>query len=76
MIFYLFIINHLIILNLFIITNNFLYHLIHIIFIILKYLISFQINFILYISILNHILTQYYLFKSFNLHFIIILILI
>ena len=75
MIFYLFIINHLIILNLFIIINNFLYHLIHIIFIPLKYLISFQINFILYISIKNHILTQYYLFKSFILHFIIILIL-
>ena len=75
MIFYLFIHNYLIILNLFIITNNFLYYLIHIIFIILKYLISFQIQFILYISLSNHILTQYYLFKSFNLHFIIILIL-
>ena len=75
MIFYLFIFNHLIILNLFIIVNNFLYHLIHIIFITLKYLISFQTKFILYIFILNHILTQYYSFKSFILHFIIIPIL-
>ena len=75
MIFYLFIINHLIILNLFIIENNFLYYLIHIIFIPLKYLISFQIYFILYIFILNHILTQYHSFKSFILHLIIILIL-
>jgi len=75
MIFYSFIINYLIILNLFIIINNLQYHLIHIIFIPLKYLISFQIYFILYIFILNHILTQYYLFKSFIIHFIIIPIL-
>ena len=75
MIFYSFIINYLLIINLILITNNFIYHLIHIIFIALKYLISFQTNFILYISIKNHILTQYYLFKSFILHFIIILIL-
>ena len=75
MIFYLFITNHLLIVNLFLIINNLLYHLIHIIFITLKYLISFQINFILYILIKNHILIQCYLFKSFILHFIIILIL-
>ena len=75
MIFYLFIINYLLIINLLSIINNLLYHLIHIIFIPLKYLISFQIYFILYIFILNHILIQYYLFKSFILHFIIIPIL-
>ena len=75
MIFYLFIINYLLIINLIITINNLLYHLIHIIFITLKYLISFQTNFILYILIKNHILIQYYLFKSFNLHFIIIPIL-
>ena len=75
MIFYLFIINHLLIVNLILIMNNFIYHLIHIIFIALKYLISFQTNFILYTLIKNHILIQYHLFKSFNLHFIIILIL-
>ena len=75
MIFYLFTINHLFIINLILIINNLLYHLIHIIFITLKYLISFQINFILYISIKNNVLIQYHLFKSFILHFIIILIL-
>ena len=75
MIFYLFILNYLFIINLILIINNLLYHLIHIIFITLKYLISFQIYFILYILIINHILIQYYLFKSFILHFIIILIL-
>ena len=75
MIFYLFIINHLLIINLLSIINNLLYHLIHIIFIPLKYLISFQIYFILYIFILNHILIQYHSFKSFILHLIIILIL-
>ena len=75
MIFYLFILNYLLIINLIITINNLLYHLIHIIFITLKYLISFQTNFILYISIKNHILIQYHLFKSFNLHFIIIPIL-
>ena len=75
MIFYSFIINYLLIINLIIIINNLLYHLIHIIFIASKYLISFQIYFILYISIENHILIQYHLFKSFILHFIIILIL-
>ena len=76
MIFYLFIFNHLIILNLILIINNFIYHLIHIIFITLKYLIFFQTKFILYIIIENHILIQYHLFKSFIIHFIIILILI
>ena len=75
MIFYLFILNHLLIINLVLTMNNFIYHLIHLIFITLKYLISFQIYFILYISIINHILIQYYLFKSFILHLIIILIL-
>ena len=75
MIFYSFIFNHLIILNLIIIINNLLYHFIHIIFISLKYLISFQTKFILYIFIENHILIQYCLFKSFIIHFIIILIL-
>ena len=75
MIFYSFILNYLLIINLFKVINNLLYHFIHIIFIPLKYLISFQINFILYILIKNHILTQYYLFKSFILHFIIIPIL-
>ena len=75
MIFYLFILNYLLIINPISIMNNLLYHLIHIIFIASKYLISFQIYFILYISIENHILIQYYLFKSFILHFIIILIL-
>ena len=74
MIFYLFILNYLLIINPISIMNNLLYHLIHIIFIASKYLISFQINFILYISIENHILIQYHLFKSFNLHFIINLI--
>ena len=75
MIFYLFIFNHLIILNLIIIINNLLYHLIHIIFITLKYLISFQIQIYLCILIKNYILIQYHLFKSFIIHFIIILIL-
>ena len=75
MIFYLFILNYLLIINLLSIINNLLYHLIHIIFIPLKYLISFQIYFILYILIKNHILIQYHLFKSFILHFIIIPIL-
>ena len=75
MIFYSFILNYLLIINLIKAINNLLYHLIHITFITLKYLISFQIYFILYISIENHILIQYHLFKSFILHFIIILIL-
>ena len=75
MIFYSFILNHLTIINLLSTINNYKYYLIHIIFITLKYLISFQINFILYNIIKNHILTQYHLFKLFNLHFIIILIL-
>ena len=75
MIFYSFILNYLLIINPISIMNNLLYHLIHITFITLKYLISFQICFILYISIENHILIQYHLFKSFILHFIIILIL-
>ena len=74
MIFYLFITNHLLIINLILTINNLLYHLIHIIFIPLKYLISFQTNFILYILIKNHILTQYYSFNIFILHFIINLI--
>ena len=75
MIFYLFILNYLLIINLIKAINNLLYHFIQLIFIALKYLISFQTNFILYIFIINHILIQYYLFKSFILHFIIILIL-
>ena len=75
MIFYLFILNYLLIINLILIINNLLYHLIQLTFITLKYLISFQICFILYISIENHILTQYHLFKSFILHFITIPIL-
>ena len=75
MIFYSFILKYLLIINLFLIINNLLYHLIHIIFITLKYLISFQIYFILYISIENNVLIQYHLFKSFILHFITILIL-
>ena len=75
MIFYSFIPKYLLIINLILIINKFIYYLIHIIFIALKYLISFQICFILYISIENHILIQYHLFKSFILHFIIILIL-
>ena len=62
MIFYLFITNHLLITNLLLVINNLLYHLIQLIFITLKYLISSQIYFILYISIRNHILIQYYLF--------------
>ena len=76
MIFYLFILNYLLIINLILIMNNFIYHLIHIIFITLKYLISFQIQIYLCILISNYILIQYHLFKSFILHFIINLILI
>ena len=75
MIFYSFTFNYLLIINLIKVINNLLYHLIHITFIASKYLISFQINFILYISTENHILIQYHLFKSFILHSIIILIL-
>ena len=75
MIFYSFILNYLLIINPILIINNLLYYLIQLIFITLKYLISFQIYFILYISIENHVLIQYHSFKSFNLHFIIILIL-
>ena len=75
MIFYLFILNYLLIINLILVMNNFIYHLIQLIFITLKYLISFQTNFILYTLIKNNILIQYHLFKSSILHFIIILIL-
>ena len=76
MIFYLFITNQLLIINLLLTINNFIYYLIHIIFITLKYLISFQIQIYLCILISNYILTQYYLFKSFIIHSIINLILI
>ena len=60
MIFYLFITNHLLIIYLILIINIFIYHLIHIIFNTLKYLISFQTKFILCIFIEDHILIQYY----------------
>ena len=72
---YLFIIYHLLIVNLFIFIYNSYHHFINLIFIILKYLIFFQIKFIIYTIIKIHILIQYYLFNQFNIHFIIILIL-
>ena len=75
MIFYLFILNYLLIINLIKAINNLLYNLIQLIFITLKYLISFQTNFILYISIKNHILIQYHSLYLFILHLITNLIL-